>query len=68
MLTTLSYIYTHILYLVVGFEQCSKFNPHLYVHLVRPEIGDRDITRSISPHSLYSDSIHMVTGSPLTIV
>ena len=48
------------------FEQCSKFNPHPYVNSVRPEFGDRDIARSFSPYSLYSDSIPMVTGSPLT--
>jgi len=49
------------------FEQCSKFNPHPYVHSVRPEFGDHDIARSNSPKFLYSDNIPMVTASPLTL-
>jgi len=61
------YIYTYPVSSCWLFEQCSKFNPHPYVHSVRPEFGDRDIARSISPNSLYSDSIPMVTGSPLTL-
>jgi len=48
------------------FEQCSKFNPHPYVHSVRLEFGDHDIACSNSPNFLYSDNIPMVTGSPLT--
>ncbi|RPB22408.1 hypothetical protein L211DRAFT_839773 [Terfezia boudieri ATCC MYA-4762] len=48
------------------FEQCSKFNLHLYVQSVRPEFGDHDIARSNSPISPYFDNIAMVTGSPLT--
>jgi len=61
------YIYTYPVTSCWLLEQCSKFNPHPYVHSVRPEFGDRDIARSISPNSLYSDSIPMVTGSPLTL-
>jgi len=49
------------------FEQCSKFNPHQYLHSVRPGFGDRDITASISSNYLYSDNNPMVTSSPLTV-
>jgi hypothetical protein len=48
------------------FEQCSKFNPHPYVHAVRPEFGDRELARSNSPNYLCSDNIPTVTGLPLT--
>jgi len=48
------------------FEQCSKFNPHPYVHSVRPEFGDHDIAHSNSPKFLYSDNIPIVTALPLT--
>jgi len=61
------YIYTYLVSSCWLFEQCSKFNPHPYVHSYGPEFGDRDIARSFSPYSLYSDSIPMVTGSPLTL-
>ena len=61
------YIYTYLVSSYWLFEQCSKFNPHSYVHSVRPEFGDCDIARSFSPYSLYSDSIPMVTSSPLTL-
>jgi len=61
------YIYTYPVSSCWLFEQCSKFNPHPYVHSVRPELGDRNIARSFSPYSLYSNSIPMVTGSPLTL-
>jgi len=60
------YIYTYPVSSCWLFEQCSKFNPHPYVHSLRPELGDRNIACSFSPYSLYSDSIPMVTGSPLT--
>ena len=60
------YIYTYPVSSCWLFKQCSKFNPHPYVHSVRPEFGDRDIAASISPNSLYSDNNPMVTGSPLT--
>jgi len=60
------YIYPYPVSSFWLFEQCSKFTPHPYVHSVRPEFGDHDIARSISPNSLYSDSIPIVTGSPLT--
>jgi len=63
----LLYIYTYPVSSCWLFEQCSKFNPHPYVHSVRPEFGDHDIALSISPNSQYSDSIPMVTGSPLTL-
>jgi len=61
------YIYTYPVSSFWLLEQCSKFNPDPYVYSVRPEFGDRDITPSISPNSLFSDNIPKVTGSSLTL-
>ena len=68
MLTTLSYIYAHILYLVVGSSgnvlsstrtrTCTQLGPGLVIRI--------SLTLFL-PNSLYSDSILTVTGSPLTL-
>jgi len=50
------YIYTYPVSSCWLFEQCSKFNPHPYVHSVRPEYGDRIIARFIS-HNSYIPTI-----------
>jgi len=68
MLTTLYYIYAHILYLVVGSSSnvlssartrtSTQLGPSLVIMI--------SLTLFFS-NSLYSDSILAVTGSPLTV-
>ncbi|RPB19200.1 hypothetical protein L211DRAFT_642125 [Terfezia boudieri ATCC MYA-4762] len=59
-----SYIFTHILYLVVGSssnvlssKSSSKFNPHPYVPPVRPELCDLAFARPSNNPNLYVPTI-----------